>query len=228
MVHRILWECQKMQDSNVGTIQRSFRRYLARRSVALARLAAQNLRRQAGVRFLRGGAAATLSVPQLSIALQQQHWAVLMLQKHVAAHLEHQAWLARGSDFLAALSADSATVLQCAWRHKLACRQAISAIHHYDMQRRRTEAHDAASVIQRAMLARWARSELGELHRRELTAVLLSAATDVKRVWRGHAARNRVRNKLRAIEYARFNRARQYEMALRLQLAARCRWARHE
>jgi hypothetical protein len=61
-----------------------------------------------------------------------------------------------------------------------------------------------------------------------LTAVLLSAATDVKRVWRGHAARNRVRNKLRAIEYARFNRARQYEMALRLQLAARCRWARHD
>ena len=169
-----------------------------------------------------------LSRPQLHVALRQQGWAVVSLQQRILSCLEHKAWLQEASDVLSAIRAVEATRIQSAWRHKEACHRAISAIWHHDMERNRQQVEQAASILQRAMLGKWSRSRLRKLHRNELSKVLGAAATDIQRVWCGHASRNLVRNRINLVELQRYNQERHHTLALRLQLGMRCFWARRE
>ena len=217
-----------MQDSSRGTIQRSYHCCLARRRMKQARTEYHFLRKQPGSKCLWQGAEAMLSRPQLHVALRQQGWAVVSLQQRILSCLEHKAWLQEASDVLSATRAVEATRIQSAWRHKEACHRAISAIRHHDMERNRQQVEQAASIIQRAMLGKWSRSRLRKLHRNELFKVLGAAATDIQRVWCGHASRNLVRNRINLVELQRYNQERHHTLALRLQLGMRCFWARRE
>ena len=227
-VHKILWECQQVEDASVAIIQRGYRCCLARRRLMAAEMDCRELRQEPGVQCLWPSAAATLGAPALRIALKQQEWAVVSLQQRLLSCLEHQAWLERANDVVCQMREAEATRIQCAWRYREARRCAIATIRQHDLERSRHQIQEAASMIQHAVLGSWARRRLVKLHRTALGQVLGSAAADIQRVWCGHAARNWVRNKIRLLELQRLNQERHHELALRLQLGMRCSWARRE
>ena len=227
-VHKILWECQQVEDASTAVIQRSYRCCLARRCFKAAEMACRELRRQPGVHCLWPSAATTLGAPALRIALKQQEWAVVSLQQRVLSCLEHQGWLEQAHDVVCQVREAEATRIQCAWRYREARRWAIAAIRQHDLERNRRQVEEAAIIIQHAVLGSWARRRLVKLHRTALGQVLGSAAADIQRVWCGHAARNWVRNKIRLLELQRVNQERHHELAMRLQLGMRCCWARRE
>jgi hypothetical protein len=227
-VHRILHECQQMESSCVSTIQRAFRCSRARRSFNQEKSQYEALRLQPGTSCLWRGAQDTLTGPQLEIALKQQAWAVVKLQQSLLSCLLHREWLDAADDFMRRTRHQEAVRIQSAWRHKSACRTAIASIRHHDLERRHHQVQLAASLLQRAMLGKWARQRLGYLGRKALTKVVTAAAIDVQRVWYGHAARNWVRNKIHLAELQRHNQHRHQVLALRLQLSMRCFWARRE
>ena len=194
--------------------------------MAAARTAYQQLRAHAGVKHLWRGAAASLSGPQLRVAIDQQSWAVVSLQQRVLSCLQHQAWLHRAADWLAEVQAGEARRIQSAWRYKIACRSAITAIQQHDLEQARCKVEEAVGMIQRAWLARGARERLIELRKTETSRIVKAAAVDMQRVVKGHIARNSVRNRLRREENQRLSQLRCQELALRLQLGMRCCWAR--